>query len=188
MSQVIPTSSTTNASDASVASMLERIDRRLARLESAAARLEALDRSLPGAVAGAVDTFDEIVDRLRARGVDVDERLRLFADMLDRLTAPQTQRAVSMLLDQIGIVEHLVGSEVFAERSVDVIAKVGHALSEARAEATPGVGLWGAARATSDEDVRRAVGFLLRFAQLFGRSLSAPHEGTPRLPAKGDAP
>lgn len=151
---------------------LEHIDRRLAHVEATLQRLETLERILPGAFAGAVDTFDGIVDRLRDRGVDVDERLHLLVELTERLTSPDTLRALASLLDRVSQVQRLLESGILDEASLDVVAKGGHALAAARTEPTPEVGLWRAARATSDEDVRRALGFLVRVAQLFGRSLS----------------
>lgn len=152
--------------------MLERIDQRLARVESTLDRLEALERTLPGALAGAVDTFDELVERLRDRGVDVDERIHMLIEVSERLTSPEALRALTALVDKLSLVQRLLESDVFEEASIDLVAKGGHALAAARAEGAPEVGLWRAARATSDGDVRRALGFLVRVAQLFGRSLS----------------
>lgn len=165
-------SATPSARADSADAVLERIDQRLAHVELTLERLEALERGLPGAFAGAVDTFDGIVDRLRDRGVDVDERLHMLVELAERLTSPEALRALTSLLDRLSQVQRLFESGIFDEASLDVVAKGGHALAAARTEPTPEVGLWRAARATSDEDVRRALGFLVRVAQLFGRSLS----------------
>ncbi len=165
-----PTTASSSAHDA--VALLERIDQRLAHVESTLARFEALEHVLPGALAGAVDPFDDVVERLRGRGVDVDERLRTLVRLSERLTSPEALRALSALVDKLSLLEHVLESDIFAEASIDVVAKGGHALAAARTEGSPEVGLWRAARATSDEDVRRALGFLVRVAQLFGRSLA----------------
>lgn len=157
--------------DRAALTLLERIDARLARLETTADRLETLERALPGAVAAATDTFDDVVERLRSRDIDVDQRLHVLVDVAERLTSPEALAALRTLLDKLPVIQHLLDSGILAESSVDVVGKAGSALVTARGESTPEVGLWGAARATSDEDVRRALGFLLRVAQLFGRSL-----------------
>jgi len=171
---VVPDAVPANVSPAAlgVIAVLERIDQRLAHVESTLDRLEALERALPGAFAGAVDTFDELVERLRERGVDVDERIRMLVDVSERLTSPDALRALTALVDKLSLVQRLLESDVFQETSIDVVAKGSHALAGARAQGAPEIGLWGAARATSDGDVRRALGFLVRVAQLFGRSLS----------------
>ncbi len=154
-----------------VLELLERMDARLERLETAAMRLESLERSLPSALAAATDTVDTLVDRLRERGVDVDERLHIVLEVAERLTSPEALTALTTLLDKLPLVQHLLESGIVDASSIDVVGRAGAALAEARVERTPQVGLWGAARAMSDDDVKRAVGFLLRVAQLFGRSL-----------------
>ena len=98
-------------------------------------------------------------------------------------TATATVSARSFQLG-LHLVQHLLDSGIVAEAPVDVIAKAGFALATARADAPREVGLWGAARAMSDDDVKRAVGFLIRVAQVFGRSLDEP---APARLAKGAA-
>lgn len=181
MNEARPNAASTRSeasSDRAVLAMLERMDRRLARLEEVAQRLEVVERSLPAAVAVATDSFDALVDRFRERGVDVDERLHVLVDVAERLTSPEALAALTTLLDRLPLIKHVLESGIVAESSVDVVGRAGAALATARAEHTAQVGLWGAARAMSDEDVKRAVGFLLRVAQLFGRSLE---EQVPRL-------
>lgn len=73
---------------------LERIERRLARIERALERLDHAERSAPGTLAMAVDTFDDVAARMQTRGVDLDERMRTAMDMLERLTAPETAKAL----------------------------------------------------------------------------------------------
>lgn len=165
-----PTTASSSAHDA--VALLERIDQRLAHVESTLARFEALEHVLPSALAGAVDTFDDVVDHLRDRGIDVDERLRTLVKISERLTSPEALQALSALVDKLSLLERVLESDIFTEASIDVVAKGGHALAAARIEGSPEVGLWRAARATSDEDVRRALGFLVRVTQLFGRSLA----------------
>ena len=59
----VPSASAATASSGArdAVALLERIDERLAHVESILARLEALEHVLPGALAGAVDTFDDVV-------------------------------------------------------------------------------------------------------------------------------
>lgn len=173
MNETVPTKSAANGggTERSVLAVLERLDRRLAHLEAAVERIEAHERTLPNALATATDTFDGMVERLRDRGIDVDQRLFVLLDVAERLTSPEALEAVNKVLDKIQLVKHLLDSDIVAETTVDVVGKAGYALAAARSEPAREVGLWGAARAMSDEDVKRAVGFLVRVAQLFGRSL-----------------
>lgn len=167
-----------------VLSKLERIDARLARIEATAERLESFERMLVPAVGAATDTFDDIVERLRQRGVDVDQRLHVLVDVVERLTSPEALAALRTLLDKLPLLQHLLDSGILAESSVDVVGRAGAALTTARRETTKEVGLWGAARALSDEDIKRAMGFLLRVAQLFGRSLDEEARAN-LLPTRG---
>lgn len=167
------------SSQAATLALLERLDGRLARLETVATRIERLEQAIPNTLAAATDTFDDVVDRLRSRGVDVDQRLHILMDVAERLTSPEALTALTTLLDKLPLIQHVLESGIVAEPAVDVVGRAGAALATAREEQTPGVGLWGAARAMSDADVKRALGFLLRVAQLFGRSLG---EDVPRLP------
>jgi uncharacterized protein YjgD (DUF1641 family) len=173
---------TTGDGNRSAAAVLEQIDRRLARLEAAARRMEALEERLPAVIAIATDTFDDVVERLRAEGIDVDERLRSVLQALERLTSPDAMRTLRMALDKLDVVQRLLESGFLTDRSVEVVGRAGSALAAARAEPPPELGLWGVAHAMSDEDVRRAVGFVFRVAQIFGRSLDG-QASEPREPA-----
>ncbi len=172
VSTVVPAAGSASGEARSAVAILERIDRRLERVESIVGRLESLERMLPGAIGGAVDTFDSIVERLRDRGIDVDDRIHMLVEVTERLTSPEMLRALGALLEKLALVERVLDSGILAEPSVDVVDKASRAIAAARTAPIPEVGLWRAARATSDEDVRRALGFLVRVAQLFGRSLS----------------
>lgn len=186
MNETVHTNGATNgAAERSVAALLERLDRRLAHLEAAVERIEAQERALPNVIATAMDTLDDVAERVREKGVDIDQRLFVLLDVAERLTSPEALQALSTVLDKLHLVQHLLDSAVVAETTVDVVGKAGHALSTARSEPPREVGLFGAARAMSDDDVKRAVGFLVRVAQLFGRSLEeAP---APRLTEGGRA-
>jgi uncharacterized protein YjgD (DUF1641 family) len=162
-----------------VLARLEAIDRRLAGLEAAALRVEQLERTAPAVIATVTDTLDDVVDHLRARGIDAEERLRVVLDVLQRLTSPRALEAVNTVLEKLPLLQHLLDSEIFAATSVDVVGKAGAALATTRAEHPRELGMWGVARAMTDDDVKRALGFLVRVAQLFGRSL----EDEPNVPA-----
>lgn len=173
MNETVPTKSPANGggTERSVLALLERLDRRLAHLEAAVERIETAEKALPNALAVATDTFDDVAARLRDKGVDIDQRLFVLLEVAERLTSPDAVKALTTVLDKLHLLQHLLDSGVVAETTVDVVGKAGYALAAARSEPAREVGLFGAARAMSDEDVKRAVGFLVRVAQLFGRSL-----------------
>jgi hypothetical protein len=87
------------ASGDPVLAALDRIEARLARVEAAIARADALAGQTPALVAAAVDTFDDVEQRLRERGVDVDERLRRALSAIEKLTEPAALRAVESLAE-----------------------------------------------------------------------------------------
>ena len=150
--------------DTSVVAVLERIDQRLARLESAVERLDGVARSAPGAVAIVTDTLDSVAARLAEGGIDVDERMRTTLRVLERLTAPEAANAV----------ETLLASGILDEGAVDALGKVADALAAEGKRKPVAVGPWAAFRALGDADVQVAVGFLLAIAKRLGASLAEP--------------
>ncbi len=80
--------------------------------------------------------------------------------------------------DEVRSLETVFRSGVLASDAVRVIGGVGGALAAAAAEEPPRVGLLGMLRALRQPDVRRALGFLLRFAAHFGRTVDSPARRT----------
>lgn len=82
-----------------VLAAIERIERRLARIESAVAELSSARAAAPPMVATVVDSLDDAADRLAARGVSIDERVASALALAERLTEPGTLRALERLAD-----------------------------------------------------------------------------------------
>lgn len=169
-----------SAVDAAILERLERIDRRLATLESAVTRLDALTHELPATVATLADTFDSVAGRLTDAGIDLDERMRVVGRVMERLTAPEALATLEEVLAKVDTVRALLRSGVLDPAPVSVVAKAGEALAKAASESPPSISAWGAFRALGRPDVSRAAGFLLRVGELFGRAL----EDRPALPEK----
>lgn len=74
---------------------LSRIEARLDRLEHAAHDGR---RAVGGALAGLTDTLDHAAEAARARGIDLDERVRLSLAVLERATQPATLQALERVL------------------------------------------------------------------------------------------
>lgn len=163
--------------DPSLSALLERIDLRLARLEAAAASIDAIARGAPGVVATLTDAFDAHAAHLAQGGADVDERVRAMVQLAVRLTAPATVAAMEMVLDS-GLLE---------PRALDSLGRVAQALASTGQTAPAPVGAWGALRALGDPDIQRALGLVLAIAKQLGRSLASPSVA-PQLPppAQGD--
>lgn len=136
----------------------------LDRLDRLAPLIEWLDAA-PEALAMATDVFDDEVRRLHDAGVDPEQGLRDALGALGRLAALFRTDEFRALLD----------SGVLDPRTLKVIGRLGTALVETQDEAargeTPSRGLFGLLGALRDDDVRRTIGFLTRFAQTFGRQL-----------------
>jgi hypothetical protein len=149
----------------------------LARLTLLAARLErTLDvleptidmvRQAPLIIATVVDTFDALVAEGREQGIDVDARVRDALRLLERLTAPETVRAVDTLLDRLPVLASLAPMVDHAPELLD----------EARRTARP-LGLLGTLGALRDPDVQVAVGVALSAARLAGRHASTTERGS----------
>jgi len=97
---VEPNTAATNGSGAesmSVAAALERLDRRLARIEESLAEVRAIADRAPPLVGALVDSLDDAARRAQDAGTNLDERAATALRMLERLTEPKTAR----LLDQV---------------------------------------------------------------------------------------
>ena len=134
--------------------------------------------------------------RTRPRGVDVDARLRLALRLaerltdpavasslevmlatllgraMERLTSPEALELLAAVLSRLDAVRGVLESGVLDPATTKVVGTAGQALVRtARERIDDGPGALGVLRALGDGDVRAAVGFTLRFARHFGRSL-----------------
>ncbi len=77
----------------------------LNRLLSQMELLADLSQQAPGMIAMTTDMVDEVMAQTTRNGIDLQERLQLTLQLVERLTAPQTMKVVSKLLDNIGTLE-----------------------------------------------------------------------------------
>lgn len=91
--------------DTSLAGVLERLDRRLARLEEVVTRIDDAARAAPAIIATTADTFDALAARLAGDGIDIEARARVAASLLDKATSPTGARALGSLLDRVETLE-----------------------------------------------------------------------------------
>jgi hypothetical protein len=150
---------------------LQRLERRVEHLDDAIRRLEGATAQVPAVVATVTDIVDGLIERLAARGIDVDDRLRALLRAADHLTSPRALDALASVLS----------SEILAHQTTEVIGRVGRAIVTAEHEARP-VGVWGLLGALRDPEIQRAAGFLIAMARRFGEEL----ESVPQLPPGGD--
>lgn len=145
--------------------LLERIDARLAGIES---RIERIERAAPALLAGAVDALDDIADALAARDVDARERLHNVIELLDRASRRSTLDRVARWLDCLDRHPALdAGLIDFAELLADSVGAV-------QQRAAHKLGPLGLIRALSDASVQRSLGFGLALLRQLGRGLEPP--------------
>lgn len=134
--------------------ILERVD----RLEPL---LEVVDQA-PGLIAMGVDIFDEAVGNAIERGVDVQGAVRAATKGFVRL-------GEFILSEQFS---NLLSSGMLDPEAVSLLGRIGRALADvAREDDAQAPGLIGLMRAGQQEDVRRALGFGVRFGGRFGQLL-----------------
>lgn len=129
----------------------------------------------PAMVATVTDTVDGAIARLRASGIDVETRAGLLGHALERLTSPEALELLGVVLGRLDAVRGLLESGVLDPATTKLVGSAGQALVRtAREQPDVGPGPMGVLRALGDGDVRAAVGFTLRFAKHFGRTLKGP--------------
>jgi hypothetical protein len=94
--------------EAPLLALLQRMDRRLERVEEALSRLDGLTRGAPAVVATVTDSLDAFAGRLAEKGIDVDQRARVVVEVAEKLTSPSVVRALAMLTDRADAIERIV--------------------------------------------------------------------------------
>ncbi len=128
-----------------------------------------LAENAPNLVATMTDIMDELMAEAEKQGLDlthiVDDGGRLLIGLL-KLTTSAELRA-------------LTSSGMLDPRALESLGTVAKTLIEANETEPPRVGMLGAIRALSDSDTQRALGFLLRVARGFGRTLKRDRKSLP---------
>jgi hypothetical protein len=126
--------------------VLERLERRLDRIEGRLDQLAALAERAPPILATLVDTADDAVERAGAAGVDLDARLRAALLMAERLTAPDTVRTLDRALAALESTPALVAvvTDTFdglveraGDAGIDVHERIGLLVSAAERLTSP---------------------------------------------------
>lgn len=163
------------------ADALAQIDARLANLERSVARAERAYAQLPQLAAIVTDTLDQHLLQVEDAGVDPGERITALLKIAERLTTPAALGLAETLVTHLPSLHRLLDSELLSSGAVQTVSKAGAALAAAAECAPQPAGLMTALRGLRDPAVQRALGFALKFAQLFGRTLEpAQHALPPR--------
>ena len=141
----------------------------LPRLEPLLAQLD----QIPGLIALAVDTVDELIAKAQANGHRVEDIVRnaflAAGKVVGLLESPQV----------VGLLE----SGILAPEALAVVSQASHALAAASAGPSGRAGLFALWRASRKPEFQRATDFLVRFAGAFGHRLEG---GPAALPGAQD--
>ena len=155
---------TDTASAGAVLRAIEERTRAIAEVADGLRPLIALARQAPAFAAVLMDSFDEAVRSANDKGIDVERGLLNGAEAALRFGATMDEEKVREL-------DALLRSGVLAPGTLRIIGEFGRALTETAAAAPATFGLLGLLKAFGQPDVRRALGFLVTFAERFGRRL-----------------
>jgi hypothetical protein len=148
---------------ASLDVLIERVDgiaRTLDRLEP----LLALAEQAPAVAAIAGDSADELMRTMAESGIDVEKGVIQGAGAALRFGA-------SMDADKVSSIEALLKSGVLDPAALRTVGQLARALAESAAAELPRMGPFALLGALQRPDVQRALGFLVVFAERFGRGL-----------------
>lgn len=168
----------THATMERISARLDRLETRLSRLEPLASVAELAEQA-PAILATVTDMVDERIRSLQARGIDLDARVEALGELAERLTEPDSVRALGTIMSTLPALAKLVTGPLVAEETLDVLSKMAHAIAATRNEPVGEAGLFKAWRATRKPEMKRALDFALRLGTHLGAELSVPMEATP---------
>ena len=126
--------------------------------------LIALAQQAPAVVAVLMDSFDEVMRTANNKGIDVERGVLNGAEAALRFGA-------TMDAEKVRELDALLKSGVLAPGTLRIMGELGRALTETAAAPAATSGLLGLLKALGQPDVQRALGFLVTFAERFGRRL-----------------
>jgi hypothetical protein len=160
----ISTSGADPAPAAATLHTLEARTRAIAEVAEGLRPLIALAQQAPAFVAIALDSFDEVVRVAHDRGIDVERGVLNGAEAALRFGA-------TMDAERVRELDALLNSGVLAPATLRIVGELGRALTETAAAPPTTAGVVALLRALGQPDVQRALGFLVTFAERFGRRL-----------------
>jgi hypothetical protein len=159
-----PTAAADLAPAAATLQVIEERTRLIADVAEALRPLIPLAQQAPGLVAIAMDSFDEAVRTAHDKGIDVERGVLNGAEAALRFGAAMDAGKVREL-------DALLNSGVLAPGTLRIIGELGGALTDTAAARPAPTGVLGLVKALGQPDVQRALGFLVTFAERFGRRL-----------------
>ena len=143
---------------------VEQRTRAIAEVVESLRPLMAFAQQAPAFVAVLMDSFDEAMRAANDNGIDVERGLLNGAEAALRFGA-------TMDAEKVRELDALLKSGVLAPGTLRIIGELGRALTETAAAPPSTAGALGLLKALGQPDVQRALGFLVTFAERFGRRL-----------------
>lgn len=143
---------------------IEQRTRAIAEVAEALRPLMTFAQQTPAFVAVLIDSFDEVMRAANDKGIDVERGVLNGAEAALRFGATMDGGKVREL-------DALLKSGVLAAGTLRIIAELARALTETAAAPPAPAGVFGLLKALGQPDVQRALGFLVTFAERFGRRL-----------------
>ena len=143
---------------------IEQRTRAIAEVAEGLRPLIAFARQAPALAAVLMDSFDEVMRTAGDNGIDVERGLLNGAEAALRFGA-------TMDAEKVRELDGLLKSGVLAPGTLRIIGEFGRALTETAAAPPATAGALGLLKALGQPDVQRALGFLVTFAERFGRRL-----------------
>jgi uncharacterized protein YjgD (DUF1641 family) len=163
---VAPISMPTKQSEPTAATLqtIEERTRAIVEVAEGLRPLIALAQQAPAVVAVLMDSFDEVIRTANNKGIDVERGVLNGAEAALRFGA-------TMDAEKVRELDALLKSGVLAPGTLRIMGELGRALTETAAAPAATSGLLGLLKALGQPDVQRALGFLVTFAERFGRRL-----------------
>ena len=143
---------------------IEQRTRAIAEVADGLRPLMALAQQAPAFVAILMDSFDEAMRTANDKGIDVERGFLNGAEAALRFGA-------TMDAEKVRDLDALLKSGALAPSTLRIIGELGRALTETAAAPPSTAGALGLLKALGQPDVQRALGFLVTFAERFGRRL-----------------
>ena len=163
---VAPISMPTTESEPTAATLqtIEERTRAIVEVAEGLRPLIALAQQTPAVVAVLMDSFDDAMRTANDKGIDVERGVLNGAEAALRFGA-------TMDAEKVRELDALLKSGVLAPGTLRIIGELGRALTDTAAAPAATSGLLGLLKALGRPDVQRALGFLVTFAERFGRRL-----------------
>lgn len=148
--------------------LFERVDS-IGRTVDALKPLLALAGQAPALIAAIGDSADDLARKAAEAGIDIERGVLQGAGAALRFGA-------AMDAEKVTSIDALLKSGVLDPNALRVVGEAARALAGAGAAEPTRIGPAALLTALRRPDVQRALGFLITFAERFGRGLLEPHQ------------